>query len=516
MNSNSNSLVTYGTTLPPLQSSVSGAFGNITPTRNQNQIQIINSLTNNNNIQLSELFQNQANIVKNLHMNIFNGKKEHSKIFSDLSSVIKIKITPGTGPDSDNLTRSDLIGYKNLLELLAEMTGEKTENNFALPNKFFSNICFSPPDISLEAVAEKKRFLTFHAIKHLQDQICVDWFTAVDQAVGSGQLNLPPSNLGESKMQKLRAYVGYLWYTGEITPTRNLALSPCDQNGKETPVFAYIYHCLRIGEFTGAIREIENCLKAGIRNIEKEILICLQGFQNVLKNMTSTYNIIQPLSQSESDNFVKSMLVCGVLYENEKKKTDLDLDPYRESVLNLLSLKDQNGFSETSLPGSTLEDFLWGNLWFIKYQNLINKSTLLNNVIGKQKIINNGELILYEKIIEFGGSNYFDLNYINPFNYCTILLCCHRFGDAITYLWSAGKFLPAIHLTVSCLHYGLILPHIPFTQNPKYRGTMDLQNSNNFNNYNNYNLDQNNYSHQIRLFFHIILIHHYLLFFVYQ
>jgi hypothetical protein len=39
------------------------------------------------------------------------------------------------------------------------------------------------------------------------------------------------------------------------------------------------------------------------------------------------------------------------------------------------------------------------------------------------------------------------------------LTLTQRFGDAIAHLWQAGKFLPAVHVTVACLHYGLILPH---------------------------------------------------------
>ena len=47
-------------------------------------------------------------------------------------------------------------------------------------------------------------------------------------------------------------------------------------------------------------------------------------------------------------------------------------------------------------------------------------------------------------------------------------MSCHRFGDAISHLWQTGKLLPAVHFTVVCLHYGLILPHVPLSQNPKH------------------------------------------------
>lgn len=31
------------------------------------------------------------------------------------------------------------------------------------------------------------------------------------------------------------------------------------------------------------------------------------------------------------------------------------------------------GLSETAIPGSNLEDFLWGNLWFIQWQGYISR-----------------------------------------------------------------------------------------------------------------------------------------------
>jgi hypothetical protein len=73
---------------------------------------------------------------------------------------------------------------------------------------------------------------------------------------------------------------------------------------------------------------------------------------------------------------------------------------------------------------------------------------------------------LLDEVHQFGGANHFDPNGQSPFTYAIVLLCCGRFGDAIAYIWSRGKTLPAVHLTVGCLHYGLILPHVPLTHNP--------------------------------------------------
>jgi hypothetical protein len=76
------------------------------------------------------------------------------------------------------------------------------------------------------------------------------------------------------------------------------------------------------------------------------------------------------------------------------------------------------------------------------------------------------EKLLLEEVNQFGGPSHFDPNGQSPFTFAIIMLCCGRFGDAIAYIWSRGKTLPAVHLTVGCLHYGLILPHVPLTHNP--------------------------------------------------
>lgn len=63
---------------------------------------------------------------------------------------------------------------------------------------------------------------------------------------------------------------------------------------------------------------------------------------------------------------------------------------------------------------------------------------------------------------------HFDAHRNNPLKYTLALLCCHRNGDAVSHLWQASKFLPAVHIAVVCTHYGLLLPHLPLSQNPLF------------------------------------------------
>jgi hypothetical protein len=75
---------------------------------------------------------------------------------------------------------------------------------------------------------------------------------------------------------------------------------------------------------------------------------------------------------------------------------------------------------------------------------------------------------LLELVYAYGGANYFDADGSSPFKYALLLCCCHRFGDALVYLWINNKIFPTIHLMMICLYYGLILPHTPLLNNPSH------------------------------------------------
>ena len=83
--------------------------------------------------------------------------------------------------------------------------------------------------------------------------------------------------------------------------------------------------------------------------------------------------------------------------------------------------------------------------------------------------IYHSEAGLYTTVLDCGGETHFDPYHTNPLKYASVLLACHRFGDAVLYLWNSNKPLPAIHIMLLCLYYGLILPCVPLTQNPPFR-----------------------------------------------
>ena len=74
----------------------------------------------------------------------------------------------------------------------------------------------------------------------------------------------------------------------------------------------------------------------------------------------------------------------------------------------------------------------------------------------------------YEIIIEFGGASWFDPDRSNSFAFARILICCQRYGDAIAHLLDAQMDIPAMHLMVLFLYYGLILPFRPLEISSPY------------------------------------------------
>ncbi|RYH19991.1 hypothetical protein EON65_25005 [archaeon] len=71
-----------------------------------------------------------------------------------------------------------------------------------------------------------------------------------------------------------------------------------------------------------------------------------------------------------------------------------------------------------------------------------------------------------ELIYTYGGAEYFDPHHSNVYKYALLLFSCHRFGDAIHYLYAHNKVFAATHLCQLATYYGLILPYQDLLCNP--------------------------------------------------
>jgi hypothetical protein len=72
----------------------------------------------------------------------------------------------------------------------------------------------------------------------------------------------------------------------------------------------------------------------------------------------------------------ESILQCRSFYERElRSEEDQSMqDPYRCMLFNLFGLADKDGLAGSSIPGFSLEDFMWSNLWFVDNVRLLKPS----------------------------------------------------------------------------------------------------------------------------------------------
>jgi hypothetical protein len=80
------------------------------------------------------------------------------------------------------------------------------------------------------------------------------------------------------------------------------------------------------------------------------------------------------LPEQEVRALVDAMQQCRAQYERESRSDDSTSDPYRLLVFNLIGLACKEELASNAIPGFSLEDFLWSNLWFIYHVRLLQPS----------------------------------------------------------------------------------------------------------------------------------------------
>jgi len=317
------------------------------------------------------------------------------------------------------MAEQDISDYKVLLNMLSEMVGEGTTT--PAPPGNFSLICFGSNYDKKNIIDNKHGDLSKGAKKHFENQYWELISTRVDNLLRSYRVILEPSDSSSVRLRIIRAYIRHLWQSGAFPDTIQF-----ERSEKNYPRWAVVYYCLRCGDIIGARDELYG--NDPVENNARLILDCLA--RNSLNEPDLMYR----------------------MDECRKEFAHNSPDPFKKYVLNLLGLVDQESLLDINITELT-EDFLWGHLWFI-FWNREHKRNIGN------------EADLFDRIIGYGGSNHFDENGLIPFTYAVILVTCHRFGDAIAYLWDRKKTIPAVHLTIACLYYSLILPSQELTENP--------------------------------------------------
>jgi hypothetical protein len=417
--------------------------------------------------------------------------------------------------NDDDMNLQELVFYKDVVKMMSEIVGENSDSALCPPGGAYSSICFREDSVGAVQMRRARGRLTLGAKRHLEQQKFEEWSAEVDEAVNKGRLRVAEAGPSESRQQRIRSFVGFNFHMGNIVVPSDAAFSPKNAAVSEVgevkvPVWAYVYHCLRVGELAGAVAEISRCRAAGHR-IDEKVLVCLE----------TALLVAEPdgpeLTALQRHALFDAMYRCQVLFQEEyDKPADRpqdahSRDPFKALVLSMLSIKcDQDVMSE--LLGDVLgannqiEDFLWGSLWSVAWAGVAQLEDAAQGRGGATQNIQNGignlrsigfastlfsisipssahislcpppslhtlhyrEEALYQTIASLGGADYF--NESNCFVYCKVLLCCQKYGEAVLFLWRQRKAFAAVHLAVVCLHYGLVRPHRPLTYAPATAG----------------------------------------------
>lgn len=331
----------------------------------------------------SQLMQTHAGVVRAMQLQLHSKTPAATSVLpcKELSDALSVPPNvPAKTLISDGMTKSDVFDYKSVLDLLSSIVGESDSE--AIQPGFYSSICFEESDGQRSIQESRRKRLTLGAKLFLEQQMAEIWSRAVDTAVFNGDMTLLGSQDGNSRQQRLRSYVSYQFRIGAIPALCGGVLCPFDQrssvsiqlqqqgggqfNVASTPLWAFLYHCLRVGDVASALVELNRCVSAGFR--EGESYACTS-----LRLLTQLSDPSYTPTTAEMQNLLEAMTQCTALYSADlaQDETQGGVDPYRLMVLNLLGLSDREGLSSSSIPGFGLEDFLWSQLWFVQMARLV-------------------------------------------------------------------------------------------------------------------------------------------------
>ena len=351
---------------------------------------------------------------------------------------------------SDGMNAADLAAYQIHLQLLACAVGEVQPSGLSHssaggfgaqqqqyipagasgppPAGYFSAICFDPADItSSTAVVESRRQLITGGIKsYFEAQVWEVWSSLLDEAAFAGYWELGESAEGASRKQRLRSYCAYLWQQGRLPRSCGrvmcaaaaggrgapLALGPsgsaaraaaagsagssnalvvsdaaaAGNRHRPTPLWVFVYHCLRVGDLEAAVSELDCSIAQGgddggaaAFTIIKHLLVAQSsggadgGATGAGRSSARRAGAGAAAAGDSTDwrQLQDALQSCKAQYEAEVSSDESFFDPFRTLVFNLLGLVDRDSLASSALPGFSLEDFLWAQLWFIQQMRVL-------------------------------------------------------------------------------------------------------------------------------------------------
>lgn len=379
---------------------------------------------------LSELMQAQSSIIRRLNLQSHSSTAAAAaavvKPYSLLYDCIKVPdaVTAVNAVVSDGLFNSDLVAYKSHLQLMSFAIGERSiaadissRSNTPVAAGYFSPISVDTAagDVFNAVVDGRRSLLTRGSMQFFEQQIQDVWMLTLDDALSAGTWTVLARSEGTNRQQRLKSYVAYLSHMNQLPPgCRELCVVSSSTTqpsasgggfssgyglhgggkpvGSTVSLWAYLYHCVRSGQMDLAQAELELWVSREYDNGQSSVLSVLQ-LMMLLKTKTTTasggggaVSRQQRAVSSEPllrDNEVRllheSILQCRSFYERElRSEEDQSMqDPYRCMLFNLFGLADKDGLAGSSIPGFSLEDFMWSNLWFVDNVRLL-KPSLMN------------------------------------------------------------------------------------------------------------------------------------------
>lgn len=349
---------------------------------------------------------------------------------------------------------SDIIGYKNCLEMLSYMTGEKS--NQGHNSGYFAPCILDHPEISSEIISHCKELLCCGTLQHYEIQYESVILNNIKKnanmlstITGNAMTN---AGVHRNKLSNIRLYVLVKLYLSQQSNApyypKSCLLSLDDPltlpngvsrhissisgnnggasaNTLRAPIWPQIYYLLRTGSLIDAKELIELYISDNIIVHEKCVLVVIEG---LLEMMDESNNNSSNRNSSEGGHVLtrtlRAMSTCCHLFQeyvvhekhhheqhassshasgmmpHEVEENNSILDPYRAMVLNLLGLNNLENICNDNILGNnfTIEDFLWCYLWYIRYIRLIhayNTKYIGNNSLASRSdrsSVNNNNL----------------------------------------------------------------------------------------------------------------------------
>jgi hypothetical protein len=347
------------------------------------------------------------------------------------------------------MKEGDLPVYRNLLQLLASMTGPSSllsrphsslstgeSEGQSRPPGYFSPVALDHSSLSTSSLSERRKLLSSGSRGFLEKQFENLLVAKVDNNRSglSGRdercvLLFPPSRLltaphssnsmvlaGRNRLERVRMFTSLKTKARQIpalccrcvdnpmayglAPPQRGAPRPAGDFFGGVPVWPQIYFCLRTGDLKDAHAILKTCLDEGINGVDEAAFVAL-GELIKLNQRGGSEGGSSSYRPHQISTILSALSKCNALYREALNGAppsgglgdpavghEFDQpDPYRLQVLSLLGLADLDALCDgTYLSDTTVEDFLWTSLWFVHWTQILSSAFTETTAAGGSEL----------------------------------------------------------------------------------------------------------------------------------